>query len=120
MKAKIKNILVPDSPDYTPQGYKPEEADNFSVFWQLLIGSAESNASESFNIEICTPQWLSQKVGSGGMISGHGYIIVSEYDPQKIINYLKIRIENISSPAWDEIAQKISRIALWEFADYNS
>jgi hypothetical protein len=85
---------------------------------QVMIGPKSGNGEESFDIHLCTPQWLIENSKKTDVIFGRHYLIVFEYDFEKIEKKLKSFVANIDEPTWDEVAQKLSRIGMWEFEDY--
>ena len=63
---------------------------------------------------VCTPSWLLENKKQEEIIFSKNYLIVFEYNYNKIQKY----IEFIEGKSWEEIALKINRIASWEFEDY--
>jgi hypothetical protein len=54
------------------------------------------------------------------IIFGRHFIISFTYNFQKLKTRLEDYINNIEEDEWELIAQKIGRIALWEFEDYKT
>jgi hypothetical protein len=117
MKAILKSIRSPDVFDLS--GYTPIEDENFSILLQLIVAPLNSKGEESFDILLCTPQWLIANHKKSDIIIGRHYLIVFEYNYQRIYNTLKELIENIEADTWDEIGMKIGRVGKWEFEDYS-
>jgi len=114
MKATIVSMHSPDVEsleDYVP----PEQA--FCVFLQLLIGPKGASGEESFNLQVCSPEWLKQQVLP--MVGRH-LLIVSRFDLREIHDFLQGAIDLIEADTWLEVAKKVARIGKWEFEDYQN
>lgn len=93
---------------------------------------------ESFGIVVCTARAFALAVGldhppphaPGEMVFADraafwansamtGYLIVDRYDWPAIRNLLFASFEAVEGPSWDEVALALSRIAGWEFEDYD-
>lgn len=114
MKAALKSMHSPDG-DLTG-----EKTLNTSgpILVQLMVGPADSPGEESFDINVCTPKWLEQNVRDNGAIFGRHYLFVDKIDrdsvERAVVDYLSV----LDEPSWPELADKIGRIAKWEFEDY--
>lgn len=118
MKPKLKNIHSPDVFDLSE--FIPKIAGNFSLLIQMMVTPFNGEGEESFDILVCTPQWLLDNHNRSDIIVGRHYLIVFEYDYLRIYKRLKELVENIEGENWEEIGMKISRIGKWEFEDYRS
>ena len=116
MRAILKHIHSPDILNLAE--FIPEKVDNFSVFLQLMVGPIDNEGEESFDLVLCTPLWLIENRHTSDIIVGRHYLIVFEYDYQRIFTKLKQLIEDTSGKTWEDIALKIGRIGKWEFEDY--
>ncbi len=117
MKAAIKNV---DSPDIREDfhSFLPDDSENFGFYLELEIGPDNQDGSELFGVTVCTPQWLSRKYGKTDVIIGRHYLIVFEYDFDRIMERIRSYVQNCQGENWNEIAQKVGRLAHWEFEDY--
>lgn len=113
MRAHLKHL---HSPDIDLQAYRPAEEDNFSFLLQAMIGPEGDDASESFDIVVCTPKWLS--ANCSGPIWGRHMMIVPGYDLEKIRQTITSYCGSCSGDDWASIAVLLSRIGKWEFEDY--
>jgi hypothetical protein len=116
MKAEIKDIHSPDIPN--PSTYKPANPDNFGFLIQLFIGPKDGDGSESFDIIICTPQWLSERYNKQDIIMGRHHLIVFEYNYERIIQRINKYLQHCKGETWQQVAEKVARLGLWEFEDY--
>lgn len=100
--------------------YWPEDPLNFGCWVRAMIGPREQNGAESFDLLVCTPSWLQNELIVNKILSGKGTIIVSEYDYDELITYLKMQIASCDDKDWPKAALKLSRIGFWEYENYQS
>ncbi|MFN9303365.1 MAG: immunity 8 family protein [Candidatus Kapaibacterium sp.] len=118
MKAILQNIYSTDI-DVPLADYQPVDPDNFGFLVRLIIGEEKLGGEESFDVMICTPQWLISNHSKSDIIIGRHHLIVFEYNYERIHSKLKSLIEEIELKTWDEIGLGVGRIGKWEFEDYS-
>lgn len=116
MKAKIKNIYSLDIDDL--QNYTPFDPENFHLLLRVIACPESEEGEESFDIQICTPQWLLESHKPEDVIIGRHYLIVMEYNYDRIINTIKSFASECNAATWEEVAEKLGRLGKWEFEDY--
>jgi hypothetical protein len=117
IRPKIKRIYSTDISDI--ENFCPENPENFSVHLRLMIGPQDSTGEESFDINICTPNWINENlISREGMVFGYQMFIVKNYVFSKIKERLDLFCNGCTGSSWGECALKLSRIAFWEFEDY--
>lgn len=116
MVSEVKNMISPDIIDF--KNYWPENEKSFSFLISVLVGPKGELTTESFDILVCTPQWILNKYEENEMLLGSNKLIVFKFDLEKILVRVKKLFENCSGKNWNEIAIKLSRIGHWEFEDY--
>jgi hypothetical protein len=116
MKAEVKYFHSPEIEDLV--NYQPEIQDNFCFLLQMMVGLKDVESEESFNITVCTPKWLLNNYGNNDIIFGRHYLIVFQYDFNRISEKLTSFVNSLDENNWSELAEKISRIGFWEFEDY--
>lgn len=116
MKAELKRVHSPDIDDL--KNYKPENPKHFAFLLQAMIGPQGMDGEESFNIEVCTPQWLEETYDVEDVVIGRHHFIVREYNYERIIRTIEDFIQDCSGNSWTEVAEKVSRLGMWEFEDY--
>ena len=118
MRAAIKHISTIDGGDASK--YQPAAADTFSVTLRLLIGPEDAVGEESFDMIVCSPSWLETELARDGFVVGRHRLIVRRYDFRLVQQVIAKLISRCSGETWSEIAEKISRLAYWEFEDYQT
>lgn len=116
MRAVVKSVHLIN---YENWSYSPEVIDCFYLAAEALIGTAESDGSDIFSFEICTPKWYSENVLGAGQFVRH-VLFVPEYDEGNIKRIVTELVEKTTGSDWTEIAEKLSRYFFWEFEDYQS
>ncbi len=116
MEAKLKGILSPDIDDL--ENYHPEDPTCFGFLLRAMVGPADEEGQESFDIEVCTPKWLEKTYRSDDVVVGRHHLIVREYNFDRIVGKINNFVRSCSGKDWDEVAAKVSRLGYWEFEDY--
>lgn len=116
MIAEIKSCISPDVADLS--NFRPPDKDYFFFALEYVIGVKGKEGGDLFSIEVCTPKWLSSNDNKDRSVSNKNRLIVLDYDINKILNEIKVRVESIEGASWEEIAGKISEFAFWEFEKY--
>lgn len=117
MNAALKDLYSPDI--YDLSNFSPGSPDNFCILFQALVGLKTTEGEESFDIQVCTPQWFLSNLKEDDVVSGRHFLIVLTFDFERIYNRIKELIESCNGNNWVEIAEKVSRIGHWEFEDYS-
>lgn len=118
MKAQIKYLHSPDVDDL--QSFIPQVKDSFCFLLQIMVGPLGQQGEESFDALVCTPKWLIEHFDKGQIIIGRHYLLVFEYDYDRLTSFIDSYIEKCEGESWQEIATKLSRIGKWEFEDYRA
>lgn len=98
----------------------PAEAESFAFSVQLLVGPADGSGEESFDLTVCSPEWLAQQCKSGAPIGGLHYVIVGwdTYDERVLRQWLGARVHAAEAETWEGIAKQLCFLSRWEFDDY--
>jgi hypothetical protein len=116
MTAELKRLHSPDV--YDLRNFVPEIIDNFGFLLQAMIGPKGVDGEESFDIQVCTPKWLSDRQDPSDVVIGRHYLIVFGYDYDRLVNVIANFCEECSGKTWQEIAMRLDRLGKWEFEDY--
>jgi hypothetical protein len=116
MEAKLKRLHSPDV--YNLEDYQPDLQDEFGFLLQAMIGPAGEEGEESFDIEVCTPKWIEKRHRVDEVVIGLHYLIVREYNYQRIVKAIERFLQGCSGKDWSEVSKKVSRLGFWEFEGY--
>src|SRR5262249_18299278 len=118
MRAKLKRLHSPDVSDL--QAFVPAEPDNFGFLLQLMVGAEDEDGEESFDVQICTPSWLTAWHRWNDVVSLRHSILVLHYDYARLVDAFQGMVESCTGSTWHEVAEKVSRLGHWEFEDYRA
>jgi hypothetical protein len=106
--------------EHAPVSTAQPEGQAFRISLRALVGPSGLPGEESFDFDVCSPDWLETQLDSQAVLEGRFLLIVRDFDPQSIEDYVRRRVEQTSGNDWCEVAGKIARWAHWEFEDYRS
>ncbi len=116
MRAVVRSVsLDPDPRDLTAD---PGE---FLLLARLMVGPSDGPGEESFDVEVCTPDWLARRCAAEGFIEGRHKVVttVDTFTESGLRSFLTRRVENVHGQTWREVADKVARLGHWEFEDYS-
>jgi hypothetical protein len=116
MKSEIKDFFGSEINE-SLELYQPNIPDNFGFLIDLEIGIVGQEGADLFYVMLCTPQWLIENMKQEEIVLGLHYMIVFEYNFEKIHKKL-IELFCIEGKDWDEITNKLSYIGHYEYQDY--
>lgn len=119
MRAELKYLLSTDIDEDT---YWPDDEEIFGFNLDATIGPKGQDAGDIFTFFVCTPKWITSKsinrhFGDVGIFGRH-LIIVVKYDLIAIREMIAKLCASTTGKNWQEVANKLSRYASWEYADY--
>jgi len=117
MNAKLKQLY---SLDFDLTTYFPPDSYNFGFWLRAMIGPTNQDGEESFDIFICTPEWLKTNHALSDVVWGRHFLIVFEYNLENIKQAISRYCVRCTGSSWQEVAIKLSRMGYWEFEDYQS
>ncbi len=98
--------------------YKPADPNNFMVMVEVGIGEFGKDGSDSYTVNVCTPQWLSEDLQRNGKpLFVKGMLLVECYQAKVIKERIAEIICSTTGKDWDEYNSKITRYFNWEFED---
>jgi hypothetical protein len=99
----------------------PADPADFLLLARLLVGPSNGPGEETFDVEVCTPEWLARRSAAEGFIDGRHTVITTldTFTEDALRSFLTRRVENVSGETWNEVAHKVARLGLWEFEDYS-
>lgn len=116
MYAELKRVHSPDVEDL--ENYVPSVIDNFGFLLQIEVGPKGSQSADTFDVMVCTPQWLKQRYKPTDILHPSNYLILFEYDYKRLVNFITKYCTRCSGETWEEIARQLSRLGHWEFTDF--
>jgi hypothetical protein len=118
MKAIVKSMWI-DSATQSLETYCPEDPKCFGLWVEMRVGPDNEEGAHDYRFIVCTPDWIKQEYGWEKSVWGRHMLIVFNYDLNLIAERVRSYVESCTGKDFWEMAQKISRIALWEFEDYH-
>jgi hypothetical protein len=115
MRAVLRRLLLDPDPRQLPAD--PAE---FSLLARLFVGPSDEPGEESFDVEVCSPEWIARRCSAEGFVDGRHTVITSveTFTEDGLHSFLTRRVESVTGDTWDEVAEKVARLGLWEFEDY--
>ena len=99
----------------------PDDPAAFAFLARLYVGPSDGPGEESFDVQVCSPEWLAARCSAEGFVDGRHTVVttITTYTEQGLRSFLTRRVENVSGATWGEVAGKVARLGLWEFEDYS-
>jgi hypothetical protein len=114
MRAAVRHFRWTELED-TERILDPDDAlENLEVY----VGPADGPGEERYQIQVCTPAALQRFLDQQPWLIGRHWLFVRRLVPDEMTSWLCGRIESLHGDTYDDVAQKIARIGLWEFEDY--
>ena len=99
----------------------PSDPAEFAFLARLYVGPPDSPGEESFDIIVCTPEWLSQQCQTnGGLYNPRHHLVVTleTFDKRALHAWLDARVREVQGATWHEIGERLGRLGYWELEDY--
>lgn len=93
MKAKLKEIYYLEL-THSLEEFGPEDESNFGISVRFMIRPEDSAGSESFDILVCTPDWIKSQYAEEKFVWGRHMLTVLDYD----FDLIKREIERYIEP----------------------
>lgn len=98
----------------------PENPENFhSVYYVLHVGSDVGPGADLFHLNLCTPNAFASDFQRDAIETGRHMLFVGHYDARRIVGWIIAYLDSCTGETWQEVAERVARIADWEFEDYN-
>ena len=101
-----------------PETYVSPDPLDDSFWLRMIVGPPDGPGEESFDVLVCTPDWLARVVSKEGPQIGRHRLILERLDLRESEAFLRRQVERLEASTWEELAAKISRLGYWEFEDY--
>ena len=104
------------------ESYWPDNEECFCLSITVSIGIKGEDGAVNYNLMVCTPDWLKNKIKASSVEWGRHKLIINKFDPGLIkgaveekLYFLLEKFPNDDGMAFSE---KLGRYAHWEFEDY--
>jgi hypothetical protein len=115
MRAVLKSLdLEPD-----PSTLSDDPAD-FSLLARMIVGPHDTPGEESFDVTVCTPEWLAKACSqAGGIYNARHHLVVNfeAFDQRTLRAWLSACVQDVEADTWSEIGERLGRLGHWEFED---
>lgn len=95
-----------------------ERPDCGAAWLRLMVGPVGEHGVESFDVCLCTPDWLSKQVCAHGSWTGRHHLVLNRVDVDLTTDCLRHMVEGKRARTWMELATELGEIGAWEFEDY--
>ncbi len=115
MQATLKHLTFDPEPTTLPA-----DAGSFSFLVRMLVGPADGPGEESFDLTVCSPEWLGARCRQQGIVDARHHVVVNapDFDQRQLRSWLESRVRQAQGRSWSEIGEKLSRLGQWEFEDH--
>lgn len=83
-----------------------------------MIGPAEHESGESFDMLVCTPGWFAQQMRDQKIRSGEHTLFMNRFDYRSLVAYIEKRIQACEASSWPQLAERLNYLGHWEFDGY--
>jgi tRNA A37 N6-isopentenylltransferase MiaA len=86
----------------------------------MLIGPPDSPGEESFDVRVCSPQWLAARCREVGLYDARPHLVVNveQFAKRQLRTWLESRVSSVQADTWREIGERLGDLGHWEFEDY--
>jgi hypothetical protein len=115
MRAELKALDLEPDPSTLP-----EDPAEFALLARVYAGPADGPGEESFDITVCSPEWLAAACRQVGFYDARHHLVINvdQFDQRELRSWLTKRVGNVAGETWHEIGTKLARLGAWEFEDY--
>jgi hypothetical protein len=115
MRAAIRSVEFDPEP-----GSLPAEPDAFAFVARLYVGPSDGPDEESFDLTVCSPEWLAAQSRNESFIDGRHHVIINadQFDQRRLQRWLEQRVMSVEAATWPEVGERLARLGYWEFEDY--
>lgn len=97
---------------------RPTDPGVFGFLLQVIAGPGDGLGEESFDIVVCSPQWLASHLADGELRWGRHHLLVHRYDWATLERFLRDQFESVEGETWRDVAEQLVHYGKWEFEDY--
>lgn len=116
VRAVLKDLDL--EPDPSTLSDDPAE---FSLLARMIVGPPDTPGEESFDVTVCTPEWLAKACRRvGGIYNARHHLVVNfdEFDRRALEAWIAARVQEVTADTWAEIGERLGHLGYWEFENY--
>jgi len=101
----------------------PGDPSEFALLARMIVGPPDAPGEESFDVTVCSPEWLAKKCHeAGGIYNARHHLVVNveDFDVRVLRAWLAARVQEVQAESWSEIGSRLGRLGYWEFEDYRA
>lgn len=100
----------------------PADVEEFCFLARVYAGPADGPGEESFDVTVCSPEWLAARCREGGFFDARHHLVVNveQFDERTLRSLLEKRVQAVSGDNWTQVGEKLGRFGFWEFEDYRA
>ncbi|MBG0568689.1 Imm8 family immunity protein [Actinoplanes aureus] len=118
VRAALKSLDLDPDPSTLPGD--PSE---FALIARMIVGPPDTPGEESFDVTVCSPEWLAKTCREvGGIYNARHHLVVrvEDFDVRKLRAWLAARVNEVEADTWSGIGERLGRVGYWEFEDYRA
>ncbi|MEU4218077.1 Imm8 family immunity protein [Actinoplanes sp. NPDC026623] len=107
MRAVLKSLDLDPDPSTLPAD--PSE---FALLARMIVGPPDTPGEESFDVTVCSPEWLAKTCREvGGIYHARHHLVVSveDFDVRVLRAWLTARVREVEADTWSEIGERLGR-----------
>jgi len=117
VRAHLKQMYSIELP-VSLEEHRPTDPEHFGLSIRLEVGLMGGDATDLFDLFVCTPSWIQEQFTQEGAVWGRHMLLISKYDSNLILQVVTRQMDACQGRDWNEVANKLARFAAWEFEDY--
>ncbi len=115
MRAVLKSLDLEPDPSTLPDDHA-----EYALLAHMIVGPPDTPGEESFDVTVCTPEWLAKACCQvGDIYNARHHLVVNfdEFDQRALRAWLSARVQEVDADTLVEIGERLGRLGYWEFED---
>lgn len=113
VRAKVKGWEIIDGEEESLAD--PERGGGWVRF---MVGIDEGPGDESFDVLVCAPRWLKERISQDGPVLGRHILVTCPLELREAVAFLTRRFEEELADDWASLGERLSQLGSWEFENY--
>jgi hypothetical protein len=116
VRAILKSLNLDPDPSTLP-----DDPSEFVVLARMIVGPRDMPGEESFDVTVCTPEWLAQRCREvGGIYNARHHLVVNldDFDVRALRTWLAARVQEVEADTWSQIGERLGKLGRYEFEDH--